>query len=124
MAGTKSKLGFFHIIITNIEKLIGIVKAPTLPNKVPEVIESPIIIVMPAIAKIIEIKPINETFSLRTKKPSIAKNIVCVLFMKTTLATEVFIIANTKAIKLKDITKPPNKAGSPDFLTILTESFL
>ena len=44
--------------------------------------------------------------------------------MKTTLATEVLIIAKTKAIKLKDITKPPNKAGSPDFFIVLTASFL
>ena len=124
IAGTKSKLGFFLIIITNTEKLIGIVKATRLPNKVPEDIESPIIIVIPDIAKTIEIKPINEIFYLRYKKPNSAKNIVCVLIIKTTLATDVFIIANTKAMKLKDITKPPNNAESPDFLIILIESFL
>ena len=44
--------------------------------------------------------------------------------IKTTFATEVFIIANTKAIKLNDITKPPNNAGRPDFIIILAESFL
>jgi len=65
MAGTKSKLGFFLIIITSIEKLIGIVKAIRFPNRVPEDIESPIMTVIPDIAKTIEIKPINEIFSLR-----------------------------------------------------------
>ena len=39
--------------------------------------------------------------------------------MNTTLATDVFIIAKTKATKLKDIVKPPSKAGRPDFLIIL-----
>ena len=56
MAGTKSKLGFFLIIITNTEKLIGIVKAIRFPNRVPEETESPIITVMPDIAKTIETK--------------------------------------------------------------------
>ena len=65
IAGTKSKLEFFLIIITNIEKLIGIVKAIRLPNKVPEDIESPIIIVIPDIANTIDKKPIKETFSFR-----------------------------------------------------------
>ena len=65
IAGTKSKLEFFLTIITKMEKLMGIIKAIRLPNKVPDVIESPIIIMMPDIAKIIEIKLINETFSLR-----------------------------------------------------------
>ena len=36
-----------------------------LPNKVPEDIESPIIIVIPDIANTIDKKPIKETFSLR-----------------------------------------------------------
>ena len=44
--------------------------------------------------------------------------------IKTTLATEVLIIANTKAIKLNDITKPPRNPGSPAFRTILIAFFL
>mgnify|MGYP000748710284 CR=1 FL=1 len=51
------------MIITSIEKLIGIAKATKLPKKDPEKSESPTIIVMPLIAKRIEIKLINETFS-------------------------------------------------------------
>ena len=60
IAGTISKLGFFLIIIISVEKLIGIIKATRLPNRVPVNIESPIIIVIPDIAKTIEKKPINE----------------------------------------------------------------
>ena len=44
--------------------------------------------------------------------------------MKTTLATEVFIIPNTKAMKLNDITNPPNNPGSPESLIILGTFFL
>ena len=44
--------------------------------------------------------------------------------IKTTFATEVFIIANTKAIKLNDITKPPNKPAKPAFFIVLKASFL
>ena len=65
IAGTKSKLLFFLIIITNIEKLIGIVNATRLPKRVPPEIESPIITVIPIIASIIERRPIIETFSLK-----------------------------------------------------------
>ena len=65
IAGTKSKLEFFLMIITSIEKLIGIVRATKLPNKVPPEIESPIITVIPIIAKTIESKPITETFSFK-----------------------------------------------------------
>ncbi len=65
IAGIKSKLEFFRMIITSIEKLIGIVKATKLPNKVPPEIESPIITVIPIIAKIIESKPMIETFSFK-----------------------------------------------------------
>ena len=65
IAGTISKLEFFLTIITSTEKLIGITKAIRLPNKEPEDTESPTITVIPAIAKTIEIKLINETFSLR-----------------------------------------------------------
>ena len=65
MAGTKSDFEFFLIIITNIEKLTGIIKATIFPNNVPEVIESPIITVIPVIANIMESKPINETFSFK-----------------------------------------------------------
>ena len=43
--------------------------------------------------------------------------------IKTTLATEVFIIANTNAIKLNDITNPPNNAGNPELLIILIVFF-
>ena len=38
-----------------------------------------------------------------------ARNIVCVLIIKTTFATVVLVIETTKAMKLKDITKPPIK---------------
>ena len=65
MAGTKSKLAFFLTIMTNIEKLIGIVNATKFPNNVPEEIESPIITVMPNMAKIIESRPIIEIFSFK-----------------------------------------------------------
>ena len=65
IAGTKSKLVFFLIIITNIEKLIGIVKATRLPKRVPPETESPIITVIPIIARIIERRPISETFSFK-----------------------------------------------------------
>ena len=44
--------------------------------------------------------------------------------IKTTFATEVFIIANTKAIKLNDITKPPNNPAKPAFFIVLKASFL
>ena len=90
----------------------------------PEDIESPIIIVIPDIAKTIEIKPTNENYSLRYKKPNSAKNIVCVLIIKTTFATDVFIIANTNDIKLKDIIKPPSNPGRPELLIILKVFFL
>ena len=65
IAGTKSKLVFFLIIITNIEKLIGIVKATKLPKRVPPEIESPIITEIPIIASMIERRPIIEIFSLK-----------------------------------------------------------
>ena len=42
--------------------------------------------------------------------------------IKTTFATELFIIANTKAIKLNDITKPPNSPAKPAFFIVLTLS--
>ena len=44
--------------------------------------------------------------------------------IKTTFATEVFIIANTKAIKLNYITKPPNNPAKPAFFIVLKASFL
>ena len=44
--------------------------------------------------------------------------------MKTTLATVVLLIATTKAIKLKDSTNPPNKAGSPEVLIFVNVFFL
>ena len=44
--------------------------------------------------------------------------------IKTTFATEVFIIANTKAIKLNDITKPPSKPARPAFFIVRKASFL
>ena len=65
IAGIKSKLAFFLIIITSIEKLIGIVKATKLPKRVPPEIESPIITEIPIIASIIERRPIIEIFSLK-----------------------------------------------------------
>ena len=102
IAGTKSKFEFFFTTITKIEKLIGIVRAIKFPNNVPDETEFPIIIETPDIAKTIE-KPTKETFFFKYIKPNI-KNIVCVLIINTTFATEVFIIAKMKAIKLKDIT--------------------
>ena len=65
IAGTKSKLEFFRMIITSIEKLIGIVKATKLPKRVPPEIASPIITVIPVMAKTIESKPIIEIFSFK-----------------------------------------------------------
>ena len=53
------------MIITKIEKLIGIAKATRLPKKDPENSESPTITVIPLIAKRIEIKLTNETFSFK-----------------------------------------------------------
>ena len=65
MAGTISKFLFFLIIITNIEKLIGIAKATIFPKKEPVERESPTIIVIPPMANKIEKKLINETFSFK-----------------------------------------------------------
>ena len=56
---------YFLIIITKIEKLIGIAKATKLPNKDPLDIESPTITKIPLIAKKIDKQPINETFSFK-----------------------------------------------------------
>jgi len=47
-----------------------------------------------------------------------------VLIIKTTFATVVLLIATTKATKLNDKTKPPNKPGRPDSLIILKVFFL
>ena len=44
--------------------------------------------------------------------------------IKTTFATDVFNIANTKAMKLNDITKPPNKPAKPAVFIVLKASFL
>ena len=60
-----SKLEFFLIIITSIEKFIGIANATKFPNREPVEIESPTIIDIPLIAKNIETPPNNEIFSLR-----------------------------------------------------------
>ena len=60
-----SRFEFFLIIMTKIEKFIGIAKATKFPNKEPVEIESPIIIVMPVIANNIEIKAIKDTFSFK-----------------------------------------------------------
>ena len=79
---------------------------------------------IPIIASIIEINPIKEIFSLRKKYQNIARNIVCVLIIKTTLATVVFVIATTNAIKLSDITNPPNTAGKPASFKIFIVFFL
>ena len=49
-----------------------------------------------------------------------ARNIVCVLIIKTTFATEVLVIATTKAMKLNDITNPPNNPAKPaSFKTLI-----
>ena len=71
-----SNLGYFLIIITKIEKFIGIASATRFPNKDPEETESPTIITIPLMAKRIEKKAIKDTFSFKTKYPKIAKNIV------------------------------------------------
>ena len=60
-----SKFLFFLIIITNIEKFIGIANAIIFPKNEPVERESPTIIVIPPIANKIEKKLINETFSLK-----------------------------------------------------------
>ena len=44
--------------------------------------------------------------------------------IKTTFATEVFSIAKTKAMKLNDITKPPNNPAKPAFFMVLKAFFL
>ena len=51
--------------MTKNEKFIGIAKETRLPNKEPVVIESLTIIVIPAMAKAIETKPVIEIFSFR-----------------------------------------------------------
>ena len=53
------------MIITNIEKFIGIANATIFPKKEPVVRESQTIIVIPPIANKIEKKLINETFSFK-----------------------------------------------------------
>ena len=93
MAGTISNFGYFLIIITSNEKFTGIIKAIRLPNKNPLRNESPTIIKIPNIAKIIEKKPIKDTFSFKKKYPKIAKNNVWVLIINTTLATDKDVIA-------------------------------
>ena len=60
-----SKFLFFLIIITNIEKLIGIANATMFPKNDPDERESPTIKAIPLIANTIDKKLINETFSLR-----------------------------------------------------------
>ena len=72
---------------------MGIANAIIFPNKVPWLNESPNITTKPTKAKTMEIKPFKFIFSLRNKKPKTAKKIVCVLIIKTTLATEVLDIA-------------------------------
>ena len=65
MAGTISKFLFFLMIITNMEKFIGIANATIFPKKELVERESPTIIVIPPIANKIERKLINETFSFK-----------------------------------------------------------
>ena len=60
-----SKLEFFLIIITSIEKFIGIANATKFPNREPVEIESPTIIDIPLIAKNIETHLIMKFFLLR-----------------------------------------------------------
>ena len=79
--------------------------------------------VIPAIARIIERKPLSDIFSFKKKYPNIAKNIVWVLIINTTLATVVVVIAKTYATKLNDKKKPPNIAGNPESLIILIVFF-
>ena len=64
-AGTISKFEFFLTTITSTEKQIGITKATRFPNSVPSLKESPIMIIMPLIAKIIEAKLIAYIFSFK-----------------------------------------------------------
>ncbi len=56
---------FFLIIITKIAKFIGMANATKLPNREPEEMESPTIIIIPLIAKKIDNAPSNETFSFK-----------------------------------------------------------
>ena len=118
-----STLLFFLMIITKIAKLMGIASATIFPNKEPVEIESPTITIIPLIARNIEIEPINETFSLKKKNTKIARNIVCVLMIKTTFATVVLLIATTKATKLNDKTNPPNNPGRPESLITIKVFF-
>ena len=67
MAGTISNFGYFLIIITNNEKLIGIARATMLPNKLPVDTEFPNMTPIPSMAKTIEMRAIKETFSLKIK---------------------------------------------------------
>ena len=65
MAGTISTLVFFLIIITKIAKFMGIANATMFPNNDPPEIESPTIIIIPLIARMIDIEPIKETVYFR-----------------------------------------------------------
>ena len=60
-----STFGYFRIIKTKTEKLIGIVKAAKFPFKDPVPNESPIIKVTPIIANIIATYPRGEIFSFK-----------------------------------------------------------
>ena len=57
--------------------------------------EFPTIIIIPAIARIIDASVILEIFSLRNRYPNIARNIVCVCIIKLVLVTVVLYIAKT-----------------------------
>ena len=53
-----------------------------------------------------------------------ARKIVCVLIIKTTLATDVIIMLAVYATKLKERKKPPINAGKPALLITLKVFFL
>ena len=94
-AGTISTDGNFLTIIINTAKVIGIVKAAKFPDNSPEDKEFPTINNTPDIAKIIEINVIKLIFSLRKKKPNIAKNKIWRDMIKFVLATVVLYMAKT-----------------------------
>ena len=113
-AGTISTDGNFLTIIINTAKVIGIVKAAKLPDNSPGDKEFPTINKTPVIAKIIEVKVIDEIFSFKKKYPNIARNKICKDIIKLVFATVVLYIAKTYPQNPKDNTIPPVKPGKPE----------
>ena len=90
-----STVGYFLIIKIKKAKEIGIINAAKFPDIWPGERDDPIINIIPVIAKMIEITVVLDIFSLRNKKPNIAKKIVCVWIIKLVFATVVLYIAKT-----------------------------